>query len=197
MVVLEDLIKKEKFQVMGIINYGVGNTITFEKNQIEAILQKKKNQFREIINEDLDGYVFQSLVFEKFGSFSFVNTQINSPNQAVKMVDSTFIMGEKVLVYENGENELALRIEITGISIQQIQNICASDALAEGIAHTEFWQPDALNSADFEEKWWDDFHFWTHYPQLAFANWWKSKFGEDSWNANKWVWVYRFKVAKK
>ena len=182
---------------MGIINYGVGNTITLEKNQIEAILQKKKNQFREIINEDLDGYVFQSLVFEKFGSFSFVNTQINSPNQAVKMVDSTFIMGEKVLVYENGENELALRIEITGISIQQIQNICASDALAEGIAHTEFWQPDALNSADFEEKWWDDFHFWTHYPQLAFANWWKSKFGEDSWNANKWVWVYRFKVAKK
>lgn len=171
----------------------------FGFDQVNASLERKKNQFREIINADLDDCVFQTLVHEKYGSFTFTPSHLVSPTKDdVIVVNPTFKVGDKIEVQEPLLLDLysQLTIEITGISVQRINNICATDALAEGIAHTEFWQPDALNSADFDEKWWDDFHFWNHYPQLAFANWWKSKFGEESWNANKWVWVYRFKVSK-
>lgn len=204
----------------------------FGTDQIKAIQQKKKNQFREVVAADLDNCNFQTLVYEKFGAWTFTPSHLISPtNDDVIVVEPPLKVGDKIFVREQWakfsdhfhylakanpadlewlksegvewqtaesmpEKYSRLSLEITGISIQRIQNICAADALAEGISETKFWQPASLNEKPFEEKWWDDFHFWTHYPQIAFADWWKANEGEKSWSENKWVWVYRFKQVK-
>lgn len=76
---------------------------------------------------------------------------------------------------------------------EQVQDISAFDALAEGIATTEHWTPKELDGRPFEEKWWDDFEFFSRYPQMAFKRLWNSINEErgHGWDANPWVWAYK------
>lgn len=87
-----------------------------------------------------------------------------------------------------------ITLEVTDIRVERIQDISASDALAEGITSTEFWNPKELEGRPFEEKWWDDFHFWNHYPQMVFEKLWSSLYGADSWESNQWV--YRLGIRR-
>lgn len=206
-------------------------TKSFSDEHVRSILTKKKNQFRELIDRNLDDYELETLVHEKFGVFSFAPARGKLTNGEIIVENPPFKINEKIKVKEPwaeyGESVhykasatigdlkwlkesgvewqsaesmpleySRLTIRITGISVQRVQSICATDALAEGISETEFWQPKSLNEKPFEEKWWDDFHFWSHYPQMAFANWWKENEGDFSWDKNKWVWVYRFNQVK-
>lgn len=85
--------------------------------------------------------------------------------------------------------------EITKVRAERLQDISAVDAELEGVAHTEFWTPKEMNDRPFEEKWWDDFYFWSHYPQIVFKRLWDSIYGPGSWDRNDWVWVVEFKVV--
>lgn len=63
-------------------------------------------------------------------------------------------------------------LEITNVRVERLNDISECDARAEG-APTE--------STLIGDK---------HYP--GFRSLWKSIYGEDSWNANPWVWVIEF-----
>lgn len=88
-------------------------------------------------------------------------------------------------------------VELAEVRIERLHAITAGDALAEGIDRTEAWKPAELDGRPFEEKWWDDFHFWNHYPQLAFKNLWDSINGKKCpWDSNPWLWVLTYKLVE-
>jgi hypothetical protein len=86
-----------------------------------------------------------------------------------------------------------ITLEITDVRVQRLQAISAGDALAEGVASTEFWTPKELDGKPFEEKWWDDFEFHNRYPLIVYQRLWESINGAGSWGANDWIWAITFK----
>jgi len=87
-------------------------------------------------------------------------------------------------------------LEITNVRVERLNDISASSAEREGVALTKFWTPKELEWKPFEEKWWDDFTFWSNYPQIVFKRLWESINGEGSWQENPLVWVIEFKVVQ-
>lgn len=75
-------------------------------------------------------------------------------------------------------------LEITDVRVERLNNICEGDAQAEGVAQLRggFWK-----------------HYqpgWTQHQLSArgsFVTLWKSIYGEESWQANLWVWVIEFR----
>jgi hypothetical protein len=86
-----------------------------------------------------------------------------------------------------------ITLEIVAVRVERLSAISGADALAEGVSLTDFWTPKELNSRPFEEKWWDDCHFWNNYPQIAYRRLWESINGAGSWEKNPWVWVIEFR----
>lgn len=70
-----------------------------------------------------------------------------------------------------------ITLEITGVRVERLQDISQADAKAEGCWYGRGGgEPDfAVSPAD-------------HFPTL-----WESIYGEESWQANPWVWVIEFK----
>lgn len=66
-----------------------------------------------------------------------------------------------------------ITLEITGVRVERLQDMCVSDAWAEGI---ESGQITAHNGS-----------------VEAFAALWRSIYGADSWQSNPWVWVVEFR----
>ena len=73
-----------------------------------------------------------------------------------------------------------ITLEVTGVRVEQLQEISHEDAKAEG---AEFWRNDGTL---------------TELPPCSahryeFEDLWTSIHGADSWNANPWVWVVSFR----
>jgi hypothetical protein len=70
-----------------------------------------------------------------------------------------------------------ITLEITGVRVERLQDISDADAKSEGCWYGHGGgEPDfAVNPSD-------------HFPTL-----WASIYGEESWQANPWVWVIEFK----
>lgn len=89
-----------------------------------------------------------------------------------------------------------ISLAISRVTVERLQEITPEDAMAEGVDRTEFWKPSELKDKPFEDKWWDDYRFWTNYPQMVFKTLWESINGSGSWDLNPWVEVIRFeKIA--
>jgi hypothetical protein len=88
-----------------------------------------------------------------------------------------------------------ITLEVVSVRVERVQDISEEDALSEGISETSFWKPKEMDNRPFEEKWWDDYYFWTNYPQVAFQNLWDSINAKRGygWDANPWVWVIEFR----
>ncbi|MDM0003933.1 hypothetical protein QTI51_03880 [Variovorax sp. J22G73] len=83
-------------------------------------------------------------------------------------------------------------LEVTGVRVERLQDISASDAKAEGIegqsAHGPwrnygrdgYWFPEGKDTA----------------PVLSYRSLWDQINGPDSWAANPWVWVVEFRAAR-
>ena len=74
-----------------------------------------------------------------------------------------------------------------------MQDISEDDAIAEGIEIIDYAESilAVFKNYNLKEK------KGTLYPRLSFRTLWEKINGEDSWNANPWVWVYEFKVVEK
>jgi hypothetical protein len=70
-----------------------------------------------------------------------------------------------------------ITLEITGVRVERLQDISHSDAKSEGC-----WYGRGGGEPDFAVTPSD------HFPTL-----WASIYGEESWQANPWVWVIEFK----
>lgn len=66
-----------------------------------------------------------------------------------------------------------IALEITEVRVEQLNNISEEDAKAEGVP---------TECCVLGDK---------HFP--GFRSLWKNVYGEDSWQANPWVWVINFK----
>lgn len=73
-------------------------------------------------------------------------------------------------------------LEITGIRVERLHEITEEDAKSEG-AEFQLWQ--TLNNTDT-----------TSYKN-GFTSLWLHINGDESWNANPWVWVIEFKRIEK
>lgn len=73
-------------------------------------------------------------------------------------------------------------LEITDVRIERLQDISYQQAMAEGIGHAG----DGLFHVE------DSRHLAAD-PRESFASLWSSINGEESWNANPWVWAVEFK----
>lgn len=79
-----------------------------------------------------------------------------------------------------------ITLEITGVRVERLQDISEADAVAEGI--------------EFDPGEGGVFHVsrvaggcWSDSAVGSFGKLWKSINGDDSWDANPWVWVVEFK----
>ena len=74
-------------------------------------------------------------------------------------------------------------LEITDVRVEQLNAISQEDAQAEGMELTG-WRPTYSDPDSGGE---------VMTPYDNFAELWSSIYGEESWNANPWVWVIEFK----
>ncbi|MGP2500460.1 morphogenetic protein [Pantoea ananatis] len=92
-----------------------------------------------------------------------------------------------------------ITLEITGVRVERLNNISESDAIAEGLAEIskdgriyKYGVPDRDGYPGTDDYGWP-WHEWERYPISAYSKLWKSIYGEESWQANPWVWVIEFK----
>ncbi|HEM7398295.1 TPA: morphogenetic protein [Citrobacter farmeri] len=78
-----------------------------------------------------------------------------------------------------------ITLEITGVRVERLNSISQEDAQAEGMELTG-WRPTYSDPDSGGEVW---------TPYDNFAQLWESIYGEESWQANPWVWVIEFKVV--
>lgn len=80
-----------------------------------------------------------------------------------------------------------ITLELTGVRVEQLQDISEADAIAEGIEPVgRGWRH--YGSANAGEL--------MRFPKNSYRSLWESINGSDSWAANPWVWVIDFKVVK-
>lgn len=83
-------------------------------------------------------------------------------------------------------------LKITDIKVERLQDISEEDARDEGIIKewdgTAYWYKNYLTGfpSMFKQK-----------PVLSFKSLWESINGTESWDANPWVWVVKFKKVNK
>ncbi len=81
-----------------------------------------------------------------------------------------------------------ITLEVTGVRVERLQDISASDAIAEGVARGEYgwhdytdrYENDSCNRSD---------------PRVSYRSLWESINGAGSWGST-WVWVISFKRVK-
>lgn len=76
-------------------------------------------------------------------------------------------------------------LEVTDVRVERLNSISQEDAQAEGMELTG-WRPTYSDPDSGGEVW---------TPYDNFAQLWESIYGEESWQANPWVWVIEFKVV--
>jgi hypothetical protein len=86
-------------------------------------------------------------------------------------------------------------LEIEEVKVERLQDISEEDAIDEGI-HVKYWggdktQPYAYRPTVPSEELVTDYD---RTPEESFQKLWQSINGGESWEANPWVWVVKFKV---
>ncbi|MFB2682766.1 hypothetical protein [Shewanella mangrovisoli] len=86
-------------------------------------------------------------------------------------------------------------LEVTDIRVERVKDIKEQDAIAEGMAFTNY----GLNQFGNQLPGWLWRNSNKHEECLSSAKWaflnlWESIYGEQSWQSNPWVWVIEFRV---
>ncbi|MDH2123005.1 hypothetical protein N5J75_07265 [Pantoea brenneri] len=77
-----------------------------------------------------------------------------------------------------------ITLEITGVRVEQLQDISEADALAEGVTP---------EPCDHARRSCEEIGCCGDTAKGEFGALWQSIYGEESWQANPWVWVIEFK----
>lgn len=90
-------------------------------------------------------------------------------------------------------------LEISDVRVERLNSINEHDAIAEGLAEIskdgriyKYGVPDRDGYPGTDDCGWP-WHEWERYPISAYRKLWESIYGDDSWQANPWVWVIEFK----
>lgn len=85
-------------------------------------------------------------------------------------------------------------LEITDVRVERLNSINYRDAVSEGLVQEEYnWHSSEypLDDIAFRTSWESKRRYSS--PQECFKDLWQSIYGEESWQANPWVWVIEFK----
>lgn len=89
-----------------------------------------------------------------------------------------------------------LFLEITSIRVEHLQDITDIDATAEGVekgyCQDQLYNRELVTHMDYLKN----EHKWIH-AKLSFQTLWQKINGQESWDANPWVWVIEFKRIEK
>ena len=201
--------------------------ILFSTEMVQAILEGRKTQTRRIIKpQPKEGIITTAFDFKKGFYASKIKIEENPDRfEITKLFKPKYQTGDILWVresfakppiyafgvkyiYKAGFNESicgwkpsihmpkeAARIflEVTNVRVERLQDISEDDAIAEGIEIIDYAESilAVFKNYNLKEK------KGTLYPRLSFRTLWEKINGEDSWNANPWVWVYEFKVVEK
>lgn len=77
-----------------------------------------------------------------------------------------------------------IRLEITNIRVERLQDISEEDAISEGV----IIEPDGLECWNYIKNKFDG-----SCPEESYQSLWKKINGKNSWDLNPWVWVIKFK----
>ncbi|WP_313112595.1 hypothetical protein [Pseudescherichia sp.] len=80
-----------------------------------------------------------------------------------------------------------LTLEITNVGVQRLQSISQNDAAREGLVRLPASGRYCINQGD------QYFGGASHDAREVFSWLWSSIYGDDSWQANPWVWVIEFR----
>lgn len=125
--------------------------------------------------------------------------------------DPYALMWHKRLARFMPKSAARIWMEVVSVKVERLNDISPGDAIDEGV---EYWNIDGESMeggelvADFnnytwtEEKENDPNYADRNFPVFAnsvdsFRTLWQSINGTDSWDANPWVWVVKFKVISK
>ena len=75
-----------------------------------------------------------------------------------------------------------ITLEVTGVRVERLQDICFAAAAAEGLHYT----------SERLDRWSADGVSWHGTPQQAYRALWEQINGPGSWEENPWVWVVKF-----
>lgn len=84
-----------------------------------------------------------------------------------------------------------ITLEITAVRVERLQDISEEDAKAEGVGSAVWFAAKGVPEAEWESLGEHGAHQASHIN--SFATLWESIYGEESWQANSWVWVIEFK----
>lgn len=84
-----------------------------------------------------------------------------------------------------------ITLEITGVRVERLNNISEQDAASEGVGSAVWFAAKGVP----EEQWTSLGEHGAYRASHinSFASLWESIYGEESWQANPWVWVIEFK----
>lgn len=89
-----------------------------------------------------------------------------------------------------------ITLEITGVRVERLQDISASDCIAEGLRSEVFDQTLGFRNYMKKNDWfvhWGDGKDIEDAAIESFQSLWQSINGDESWAANPWVWVIEFR----
>jgi hypothetical protein len=81
-------------------------------------------------------------------------------------------------------------LQVESIAVERLRDITEEDAIAEGVNLAEGLIKGEMLWKDYEH----DLNNLSN-PKSSFKTLWRSINGAESWEANPWVWVVRFKVV--
>jgi len=85
-----------------------------------------------------------------------------------------------------------LRLEVTGVRVERLNDCSEADAIAEGIQpYKDGWERFHADPADTERT------GATKDPRLAYKGLWEQINGAGAWDANPWVWVVEFRRVQR
>lgn len=162
--------------------------IIFSSEMVNAILDGRKTQTRRVVNMN-SGICKYGMV----GDLLYVKEAWEHSTHPLhkKWRSPRFMPKSAARIW----------LEITDICIEKLQDISKEDALAEGIetrypdkefmnTHHSFSE-DVLCFKDYKTNGWEQSIIFRE--KHSFASLWQSIKGEESWYANPWVWVIKFK----
>lgn len=90
-----------------------------------------------------------------------------------------------------------ITLEITDVRVERLNSISEEDAINEGMSFTDY----GLDRFNQQRAGWLSKKSSKHEECLqsarsAFGNLWESIYGQESWQANPWVWVIQFQLVK-
>lgn len=126
--------------------------------------------------------------------YEFIQYKDGSTNAHCEIVDPDQLLHDEKWKPSIFMPKEACRIflEVTNLRVERLQKISEEDAIAEGVQkHSDYGSTGYILYTEPEAAHTDIDAIW------SFESLWQSINGNDSWEANPWVWVYDFKRVEK